>query len=185
MRVQVDAETVRRAFEPLMQSAAFAESAAIVAAGGQPLEMLRAMSLRPELLRALGSMCEAISPGGIVEREVKELIILDVSQRNRCQFCASTHEHEARELGLGDSPLTLLEDLTRLPDRQRYAVEYARAATRDSNRVPESLMQTLHGLYSDAELVEITAVIGFISMLNLFNNCLGVRHEDGGASHGV
>lgn len=176
MRVTADAATVRRAFEPLRTSPAFTESAARVAAGGAPLEMLQAMSLRPELLRAFGAISEAIYPGGIVEREVKELIILDVSQRNRCQFCASSHEDMARALGMGDAPLELLNQLDRLPERQRLAVEYARAVTRDSNRVPESLIASLRGAFSEAEIVEVTAMIGLITMLNLFNNALEVRY---------
>lgn len=179
MRVSVNPESVRRAFEPLRGSPAFTESAAAVARGALPLEMLQVMSLRPEFLRAFGQISESIYPGGIVERRIKELIILDVSHRNRCQFCETSHVAMARALGMGDAPLELLEDLERLPERERLAVEYSRAATRDSNRVPESLMQALHRVFTDAEIVELTAVIGLITMLNLFNNSLDVRfHED-------
>jgi alkylhydroperoxidase family enzyme len=31
--------------------------------------------------------------------------------------------------------------------------------------------------FSDAELVELTFLIGYINMLNLFNNALGVRYN--------
>lgn len=177
MRVSVDREAMRRAFDPLRNSGAFAESAAAVAKGSEPVEMLQAMSLRPELLRAFGALSEAIYPGGLVEREVKEFIILDVSRRNRCQFCESSHLAMCRMIGLSE-PMRKLDDLASLPERCRLAVEYARAATTDSNAVPEALMARLHAAFSDAELVEITAMIGLISMLNLFNNALGVRYRD-------
>ncbi len=35
----------------------------------------------------------------------------------------------------------------------------------------------MHGAYSDPELVELAFLIGYINMLNLFNNCLGVRYH--------
>lgn len=178
MLVSVDPAAIRKAFEPLKHSSAFAESAAVVARGGLPVEMLRAMSLRPELLHGFGVFGEAIYPGGIVEREVKELIILAVSHRNRCQFCESSHVAICRTIGMSDAPLSLLDDLSKLPVRQRLGVEYARAAIADSNRIPEALVTELKAAFTDPELVEVTAVIGMISMLNLFNNCLEVRYHD-------
>jgi alkylhydroperoxidase family enzyme len=40
----------------------------------------------------------------------------------------------------------------------------------------ESVIQELREQFSDPELVELTFLIGYINMLNLFNNCLGVRY---------
>ena len=47
----------------------------------------------------------------------------------------------------------------------------------DSNRVPTSLRAEMRDIFSDAELVELSFLIGFINMLNLFNNSLDVRYE--------
>lgn len=52
----------------------------------------------------------------------------------------------------------------------------------DSNAIPERLLRELHELFSDAEPVELTFLIGYANMLNLFNNCLGDRyHGESGA----
>ena len=40
----------------------------------------------------------------------------------------------------------------------------------DSNHVPDALMADLNEQFSDPELVELTFLIGYINMLNLFNN---------------
>ena len=61
--------------------------------------------------------------------------------------------------------------------RERLAIEYTRAAMTASNAIPEPLSQQLHEHFSDPELVELTFLIGYINMLNLFNNCLGVRYN--------
>ncbi|MBM4111861.1 MAG: carboxymuconolactone decarboxylase family protein [Phycisphaerae bacterium] len=177
MIVKVDRDALQRAFEALRASPAFAESAAVVARGGDPVEMLQAMSLRPELLKAFGGLSEAIYPGGLVERSVKEFIILDVSRRNRCQFCESSHLAMCRMIGITE-PERKLDTLEGLSSRERLAVLYARSVTTNSNAVPESLTRELRDAFTDAELVEITAMIGLISMLNMFNNALGVRYRD-------
>ena len=176
MRVTVTPAIVSRAFAAVADSSAFSESAALVRSGRLPVEMLQAMSLRPELLRAFGGFSEAIYPGGIVERDTKELIILEASRRNRCQFCAESHISIARMLGMAEHPMELLDDPSRLTERGRLAVEYTRAAMTDSNRIPEELFARLKRSFTEAEIVELTAVIGLINMLNMFNNCLGVMY---------
>ena len=39
------------------------------------------------------------------------------------------------------------------------------------------LAKELRERFTDPELVELTFLIGYINMLNLFNNCLGVRYN--------
>ena len=47
----------------------------------------------------------------------------------------------------------------------------------DSNHIPEPLTRELHEHFTDPELVELTFLIGYINMLNLFNNALDVRYN--------
>ena len=47
---------------------------------------------------------------------------------------------------------------------------------RDSNDIQSSLAAELKERFSDPELVELSFLIGFINMLNLFNNALQVRY---------
>ncbi|MDZ4830363.1 MAG: carboxymuconolactone decarboxylase family protein [Phycisphaerae bacterium] len=180
MRVSVRTSEIQSAFAAVKDSSAFEESARLFAAGKLPVEMIQAMALRPELLRAFGAVSESIYPGGIVERRTKELIILEASRRNACQFCTSSHVSIARMLGIGDdtgNPLALLDRPDLMNERERLAVEYVRSAQRDSNRIASEFFDRLRRAYSDAEVVELTATIGLITMLNLFNNCLQVTYR--------
>ena len=61
--------------------------------------------------------------------------------------------------------------------RERIAVAYTRAVMTDSNNIPEPLARELREHFTDPELVELTFLIGYINMLNLFNNALGVRYN--------
>ena len=177
MRVDVSPEQVREAFGRVKHNPAFAESAAMVRAGRMPAEMIQAMCLRPDFLEAFARVSDALYPGGIVERDIKELIILEASRRNQCQFCTNSHIAIAKNVGVSDDPLNLLDQPDGMNERQRLAIEYTRAAMADSNRVPDELFERLRGAFTDAELVEITLVIGYIQMLNMFNNCLDVAYR--------
>ena len=46
----------------------------------------------------------------------------------------------------------------------------------DSNAVPEALWTEVRDAFSEPEIVELAFLVGFINMLNLFNNLLGVRY---------
>jgi alkylhydroperoxidase family enzyme len=48
----------------------------------------------------------------------------------------------------------------------------------DSNRVSDELFAQVRATFSEPEIVELTFLIGFINMLNLFNNALRVTYRD-------
>ncbi len=54
---------------------------------------------------------------------------------------------------------------------------YTRAAMANSNAIPEPLTSQLHERFTDPELVELSFLIGYITMLNVFNNLLEVRYN--------
>lgn len=177
MRVNVDNERMHQVFEMLKDNPVFSESAEIVAKGGNPIEMFQAMSLAPGVLNAFTAISEGVYPGGGVEREVKEIIILEASRANACQFCTETHIAFCRMMGMADQPLDLLDQPEQLTPRQQLAMELTRTAMADSNLVPDELFDRLREHYRDAEIVEITFMIGFINCLNIFNNVLHVRYR--------
>ncbi len=177
MRVTVSDEQIRAAFAPIRHRPDFRESCELFEQGKRPLEMIQAMCLRPELVAAFGQFGGAVYPGGIVEQRLKELVILESSRRNECQFCTGTHVAVMRSLGMADAPLATLDTPADLSAREQAALRYTRAAMKDSNRVPEEIFTELHALFTDPELVELTFLVGFINMLNMFNNLLQVTYN--------
>src|SRR5436190_5705186 len=91
MRVTVSDSQIGSAFEKVKHMDAFEESRALFAQGKRPLEMIQAMCLHPEILRCFGEWGEGVYPGGLLERSIKEFIILEASRRNNCQFCRQSH----------------------------------------------------------------------------------------------
>jgi AhpD family alkylhydroperoxidase len=178
MRVNVSRQEVAAAFEAVRDDPSFDESRALVERGRLPAEMIRAMALRPEILRGFAGFGGCVYPGGLLERRIKELVIIESSVRNSCQFCTQSHLALVRMLGVSPDPVAELQAIDALPERERLAIAYTRAAMTDSNRVPDALFDQLRAAFSDPEIVELTFLIGFINMLNLFNNCLQVRYAD-------
>jgi 4-carboxymuconolactone decarboxylase len=177
MRVTVTAEQVRSAFEAVKDDPSFDESRGLWERGHAPVEMIQAMCLRPEILRAFAGFGGSVYPGGLLERRVKELVIITASQSNECQFCTESHCDLVDLAGIIEEPLVLVAEPEGLVPRERLAIEYTRAAMADSNAVPETLGRQLAEQFSDPELVELTFLVGYINMLNLFNNLLQVRYN--------
>lgn len=177
MRVTVTPQQIQSAFEAVKDDPSFDESRGLWERGMPPVEMIQAMCLRPDLLGAFAGFGNSVYPGGLLERQLKELVIITASHANDCQFCVNSHCDLVDIAGIVDRPLDRIADPTGLAARERLAIEYTRAVMTDSNALPESLTRQLSEHFSDAELVELTFLIGFINMLNLFNNALGVRYN--------
>jgi alkylhydroperoxidase family enzyme len=135
------------------------------------------MCLRPEILRAFAGFGGCVYPGGLLERRVKELVIITASQANECQFCESSHCDLVGIADIIDEPLRVVADPSGLEPRERLAVEFTKASMHDSNAVPEPLMAAVHEHFTDPELVELAFLVGYITMLNVFNNLLAVRYH--------
>jgi 4-carboxymuconolactone decarboxylase len=177
MRVTVTPDQIQSAFVAVKDDPSFDESRGLWERGQPPVEMIQAMCLRPEILRAFAGFGGAVYPGGLLERRVKELVIITASQTNDCQFCTFSHVDLVDIAGIATDPLRLIEDPAALAPRERLAVEYTRAAMKDSNAISDRLGEQLHDQFSDPEIVELSFLIGYINMLNLFNNLLGVRYH--------
>lgn len=178
MRVTVTPEGIRAAFDAVKDDPAFDESRGLTERGLLPVEMLQAMSLRPEILRAFAGFGNCVYPGGLLERRLKELVIITSSRVNECQFCTQSHCDLVEIEGVVDDPLALLDARpSAMTPRERIAVDYTRAVIHDSNSIPDSLAAQLKTEFSDAEQVELTFLVGYINLLNLFNNALQVRYH--------
>jgi AhpD family alkylhydroperoxidase len=177
MRVTVSPEQIRSAFEAVKDDPSFDESRGLWERGRPPVEMIQAMCLRPEILRAFAGFGNCVYPGGLLERRVKELVIITASKANDCQFCTFSHCDLVEIAGIAERPLELIEQPESLAPRERLAVAYTRAVMTDSNAIPDALAGELRERFTDPELVELTFLIGYINMLNLFNNSLLVRYD--------
>jgi uncharacterized peroxidase-related enzyme len=178
MRINIDPEIVKKSFDAVKSDASFTESRSLQEKGLPVVEMLQAIAMRPEIMESFATFGKGIYPGGLIPRALKEKIILKASILNECQFCASSHISKMRRLGISDNPVVSVENPELLTPVEKIVLQYTEVVTKDSNRVTDELFASLREHFTDPEIVEITFVIGFINMLNRFNNALGIRYND-------
>ena len=177
MRIKTNQEQLAIAFATLEHNESFQEINSILKQGGQPHDMVKTMAMYPPLLEAMETLGDAVYPGGSLPRELKELIILQSSINNSCQFCTNSHIDIARGLGISEDPVKMLQDTKNLKPEFACAIAYLNAIFKDSNRVPESMFDALREHFTEGEIVELTFMIGYINMLNWFNNALQVEYR--------
>jgi AhpD family alkylhydroperoxidase len=107
-----------------------------------------------------------------LERSISEKVILRVSQLHECQFCVQSHLDMMSQLGIS-SDLSAAAPHTA---RERAAIEYAELMTHDANRIADDFFARLRNVFTDPEIVELTFLVGLITLLNRFNNALQIRY---------
>jgi alkylhydroperoxidase family enzyme len=74
---------------------------------------------------------------------------------------------------------TTLDNCDALPnEREKLIVEYATTLTKDTNGVTDDLRARLKDQFNDAELVNLTLVIGLYNLTGRFLRSLNIEVED-------
>src|SRR4029078_5241533 len=125
VRVTVTPDQIQSAFEAVKDDPSFDESRGLWERGHAPVEMLQAMCLRPEILRAFAGFGASVYPGGLLERHIKELVIITASAANECQFCTNAHVDIVDIWNIVETPLAIIDEPARLPPRGRPGAQRA------------------------------------------------------------
>ncbi len=138
--------------------------------------MFKTLAHRPEILTSVTAAFKAILTTGTVPLKTKEMVGVAVSRANRCAYCNAAHTLIAEKLGIPRATLDALEapETAPIAPRERAAVAFALAFTRDSNKVPDALFEELRRHYDAGEIVEIGCVAGIFNFFNRFNNALAM-----------
>ncbi len=105
-----------------------------------------------------------------IDKRLKNLIEIRVSQINGCAFCLDMHIREARALGESEQRLDCLagwRDLPSFDARERAALDWAEALTDiGQSHAPEALYTALQPHFSEREIVDLTVTIAVINSWN-------------------
>lgn len=109
---------------------------------------------------------------GTIEILTKELVRLRASQINGCAFCLDMHVTDALKEGESQRRLATVSAWRETPffnERERAALEWTEALTLVSqNHVPDAVWDAVRPHFTDAELMELTALITSINSWNRF-----------------
>ncbi|HTJ92497.1 MAG TPA: carboxymuconolactone decarboxylase family protein [Pararobbsia sp.] len=125
----------------------------------------------PIAIKAMMGLEDAIKKSSI-ETPLADLVRLRASQINGCAFCVDMHTADARKAGETDRRLAGVVVWRETPfftERERAALEWTEALTLVSNdHVPDAVWEAVKPHFSEAELTDLTLVIGAINAWNRF-----------------
>jgi AhpD family alkylhydroperoxidase len=123
----------------------------------------------PDTIKALTAL-EAQIQGSGLEQSLIELVKTRASQINGCAFCINMHTQDARKHGETEQRLYLLNAWRESPvytDRERAALAWTEAVTLIAEtHAPDHLYSEVRAHFSEAETVNLTALIATINSWN-------------------
>lgn len=123
----------------------------------------------PDAMKAMMALEGAIAKLGI-DPLLIDLVKLRASQINGCAFCVDMHSADARKRGETERRLYAVaawRDTPFFSPRERAALAWTEALTRVSEtRAPDEDYEALRAQFSEAEMVNLTLVIGAINVWN-------------------
>nr|WSY52356.1 carboxymuconolactone decarboxylase family protein [Streptomyces sp. NBC_00886] len=144
------------------------------------------MTVRTQLLdREVGRAMSALSAAakkGLGDPALAELVVIRASQLNHCAFCLDMHLGIARELGVSERQLDLLDAWEEAEgvydERERAALALAEAVTVLTEEfVPDPVYATAARHFDESQLAHL---IGLISAINSWNRVMVSRRVEPG-----
>ena len=142
--------------------------------------IVRALALNKDVLIGEDIFADRIMKKGLLTRKFKEAIATTVSATNKCLYCTSAH---AWAMELTGTSKELTDSCTMLyfdgyEPNERTALEFTRKAVSNSKSITQEDVNGLKEYYSNAEIVEIAAVIMSFMGYNTFVEILGLEIDD-------
>ena len=135
----------------------------------------------PELLTAFRGLVDVIYGQSALDNGFKRLIGHATSLAAGCRYCQAHTGHGAVEQGIDQAKLNALYDFEKsdvFTEGERAALALAFAAGAQPNAATDAHFERLREHYSEAEQVEIMAVISMFGFLNRWNHTLATSLED-------
>jgi len=139
----------------------------------------RTYAHRPAIALAFAQLGQAVF-AGTVDPKLKTMVAYKVSATNGCPYCIGHTGGMLRSAGFSQKQLESIRELVpeTWSERERLALSFAERATRAPARVSDELVAQLRHHFSEAEVVEIAAVVGFMNFTNKIHEALAIPLED-------
>ncbi len=141
------------------------------------------MAHRPPIFKAFVDMASAVfTQYGKVTPGLKALVGHVASKAVGCQYCVSHTASNAMQPGYDTDAEKVAavweyETSPLFTEAERAALDFAQCAAAVPNLVEDSHIARLREHYTDAEIVEINAVVAFYGFLNRWNDSMATDLE--------
>jgi uncharacterized peroxidase-related enzyme len=139
------------------------------------------MARRPEILRAFAQLGAAINgPSSTIDPQLRNLVSQMASRAAGCGYCMAHTAHTAERIGIAAEKENALWEFATSPlfsAAERAALRVAQGAAQVPNAVTDADFADLQKHYSDAQIVDIVAVIALFGFLNRVNDTMATQLE--------
>ena len=132
--------------------------------------MMATFALSPIAFNAwaglLASLCKAL------DVKTRASIGLAVSEVNGCDYCLGVHSFTAEHMAkLSADEIVIARQGHAIDPKRHAAVQFARKVIESRGKVSDADMQAVRDAgYTDANVMEIVALVAMYSLTNFFNN---------------
>jgi len=133
----------------------------------------------PEIALAFARLAAAVF-AGTLDPKLKTMVAYKVSATNGCPYCIGHTSGMLRGAGFTEKQLDSIRELVpnAWSEKERIALTFAVQATREPGRVTDDLVAQLRQHFTEAEVVEIAAVVGFMNFTNKVHEALAIPLEE-------
>ncbi len=142
---------------------------------------LLTMAHWPELAQAFSGLAGTILGGGVIDRDLKQLMAFVTSNASGCRYCQAHTSHGAERGGVSAEKLAAAFEFETSPlfsDRERAALRLAARAGMVPNAVEDSDFEALAEHFTEREIVELVALISLFGYLNRWNDTMATTLEE-------
>jgi uncharacterized peroxidase-related enzyme len=132
--------------------------------------MMATFALSPIAFNAWATLLGSLSKA--LDVKTRDSIGLAVSEVNGCNYCLTVHSFTAERMAKLSADEIMLARKGHASDPKRdAAVQFARKVIQTRGEISDSDMKAVRDAgYTDANVIEIVALVAMYSMTNFFNN---------------
>lgn len=147
-------------------------------ADGDPGPIVAALANVPELLEAAMPFLGVIFAPSALPLRTKEIVVLRTSALLACRYCVDAHTVVARDAGMSLEEVVGLrgeaEEVPFTDPADRALLAWIDVAALGPGVPPAAVAEELAFHFTEAEIVELTMLIGATLMLNRFATSIGL-----------
>jgi len=142
-------------------------------------EISRILALKPDIYRATTVIFRALMVNrSELDKYVKESIAILISVENGCKICVGEHERIAKMLGMPEKRINdAIEGLDNMeaPENEKILYRFClKCAGKENYKIVRDDLETVRAAgYTDAQILEAVAIVGYFNYINTISNSLG------------
>ena len=132
---------------------------------------------RPEVLKTFLPFYASIGRG--LDRRLYELVYINVSIINGCNYCMQHHIASSKRVGLTakDWQALKLADYGSFSAKEQAALRFSAKLTRELRKINDTDIEALKEHFSEDEIVDLDMLVGLINLTNRLTDPLGADLE--------